>query len=55
VNKSSGLLEIVTRSVTAPPVLRRPDVRTRLIEMAHWRTSHGQSARDILQRLGIKY
>jgi hypothetical protein len=55
VNKSSALLDIITRGGSAPPVLGRPDVRTRLIEIARWRTSHGQPARDILKRLGIKY
>jgi hypothetical protein len=55
VNKSSALLDIITRGGAAPPLFRRPDVRARLIEIAKWRTAHGQPARDMLKRLGLKY
>lgn len=52
-NKASGLLFILTRknNATLMASLRRREVLDRLIEMARWRTGHGEPARTLLGRI----
>jgi hypothetical protein len=52
-NKASNLLAILTRKKNTRllAALRRQEVLDRLIEMARWRTGHGEPARTLLGRI----
>lgn len=52
-NKASALLDFITKSSKGKILvaLRQKEVRDRLIEMARWRTGHGEPARSILARM----